>query len=167
MQIALYEKLEPALRSGTKALDGLLDVVNFVINHGAEFISIITGMATAIGVYLAYTTAMKVMENGWKSLKVAQMASAAAQKILNLTLWDNPIGLIIAVIAGLVVAFITLWNKSEAFRNFWINLWDNIKNIVSTAIDFVVGLFNKIVDFVKNNWQGLLLFIINPFARSF
>ena len=167
VQIALYEKLEPALRSGTKALDGLLDVVNFIIDHGTEFISIVNGMATAIGVYLAYTTAMKVMEKGWKSLKVAQMASAAAQKILNLTLWDNPIGLIIAVIAGLVVAFITLWNKSEAFRNFWINLWENVKKIVSSAVEKVKEILNKIINFVKKNWKNLLLFLVNPFARSF
>jgi phage-related protein len=31
----------------------------------------------------------------------------------------------------LVGAFFALWNKSEAFRNFWIGLWDGIKSVVA------------------------------------
>ena len=79
----------------------------------------------------------------------------------------NPIVLIVALVAGLVVAFVTLWKKSEAFRNFWIGLWDGIKKVVSTAIEAIKGFFTKIIDFVKDNWQGLLLLLVNPFAGAF
>lgn len=78
----------------------------------------------------------------------------------------NPILLIISLIAGLVAGFIYLWNTSEKFRNFWINLWESIKNTVSTAINFIVEWFNKIINFVKNNWQNILSFIANPFIRT-
>ena len=88
-------------------------------------------------------------------------------KALNTTMAANPIGLIIVAIGLLVTAFITLWNNCEWFREFWIGLWENIKKIVSVAIDFVVKWFNKIVNFVKDNWQGLLLLIVNPFAGAF
>ena len=36
----------------------------------------------------------------------------------------GPVGLVIAAIAAIGVAFVVLWNKSEGFRNFFIGLWD-------------------------------------------
>ena len=45
----------------------------------------------------------------------------------------NPIILIIAAIAALVAAFIYLWNNCEEFRQFWIDLWENIKAVVSAV----------------------------------
>ena len=85
----------------------------------------------------------------------------------NAVLLANPILLIIALIVALVAGFIYLWNNCESFRNFFIDLWETIKNAVQTAIDFVVGIFTSIIDFVKNNWQNLLLFLVNPFAGAF
>lgn len=79
----------------------------------------------------------------------------------------NPIGLIIAAIAALVAAFVYLWNNSEDFRNFWIGLWDKIKNAVLTAIDTVKTIISNIINFIKENWQAILLFLINPFAGLF
>ena len=87
-----------------------------------------------------------------------------AMLLLNMTFAVNPIVLIIAAIVGLVAGFIYFWKTSERFRNFWIDLWEKIKLAVSTAIDFVVEWFNKIIKFIKNNWQGILLFIVNPFV---
>lgn len=79
----------------------------------------------------------------------------------------NPIVLIVAAIAALVAGFIYLWNNCEAFRNFWIGLWNGIKNVIQSAIDFVLNVINGVIDFFKNNWQGILLFIVNPFAGAF
>ena len=166
VQIAIYEKFEPALRKGVKVLDKLLDVVQFVVDHSTEFIAALTGMATAIGAYIAYTTALKVMENGWKSLTIVTKAQAAAQAALNAVMSLNPIGLVIAAIAGLVAAFVVLWNKSEKFRNFWINLWEKIKAAATEIIDEIVTNFKAawesikaawatVSDFFKGIWDGI------------
>ena len=79
----------------------------------------------------------------------------------------NPVALIVAGIVALIAIFIVLWNKCEWFRNFWIDLWEKVKSVVSTAIDFVVKWFNKIVEFVKSNWQDILLMLVNPFVGGF
>lgn len=99
--------------------------------------------------------------------ELAQAAMAKAQAILNAVMSANPIGLVVVAITALVAAFVLLWKKSEAFRNFWIGLWDGIKKVVSTAIEAIKGFFTKIIDFVKENWQGLLLLLVNPFAGAF
>lgn len=101
---------------------------------------------------------------------LAELATAGlskAQAVLNAVMLANPVALVIIAITALIAIFVVLWNKCDWFRNFWISLWEGIKNAVSTAINFIIEWFNKIVDFVKNNWQSLLKFIANPFAGAF
>lgn len=155
VQIAIYEKFEPALRDGVKVLDKLLDAINFVVDHSTEFIAALTGMATAIAVYVGYTTALKVMTEGWKALTIVTKAQAAAQAALNVVMSANPIGLIIAAIAGLIAAFVYLWNHSEAFRNFWLGLWDTIKETAGAAWEAISGFFSGAWEAISDTWGNL------------
>ena len=141
VQISLYEKFEPALRKGVEALSKLVDVVSWLIDNSDGVVTAITAMATAVGAYVAYTTALKVMKDGWTALTIVTKAQTLAQTALNAVMSANPIGLVIALVAGLVVAFITLWNKSEAFRNFFIGMWENIKDVVAVAWESITGFF--------------------------
>lgn len=103
-------------------------------------------------------------------IKLAELATAGlskAQAVLNGIMSANPVTLVVLAIGALIAIFVVLWNKSESFRNFWINLWDNIKKIVSGAIDNIKKTLNKIISFVKSNWKGLLLLFVNPFAGAF
>lgn len=96
---------------------------------------------------------------------------------LNAILAANPIGIVIAVIAGLVAAFIYLWNNCEGFRNFWINLWENIKTIVSavgewlrvffteTIPQFFSNLFTSIGAFFTNIWTAVSGFFTTLFTN--
>ena len=70
--------------------------------------------------------------------------STAAQWALNVAMTANPIGIVIVAIGALVGAFIVLWNKSEGFRNFWINLWEKVKAIVTSAWEGIKAGFEKI-----------------------
>lgn len=76
----------------------------------------------------------------------------------------NPV---IAVVATIIAAVVLLWNTSEEFRNFWIGLWENLKSVVSAAVDGIVSFFGNVIDFIKGNWQSILLMIVNPFAGAF
>lgn len=75
-------------------------------------------------------------------------------------LMANPIVLaitaIVIAVTALVAGFIYLWKNCEGFRNFWIDLWEKIKTV-----------FNTVIDFIKNNWKGLLLMLVNPFVGAF
>lgn len=167
VQIALYEKFEPALRKGVEALSALTDAVGWLVDHSDGVITALTSMAVAVGTYVAYTTALKVMKEGWMALEIVQKAVTAGQWLMNAAMAANPIGIIIAAVAALVAAFVMLWNKSEGFRNFWLGLWDGIKETVSTAVETIKGVFDTVVTFFKENWQTILTFLINPFAGLF
>ena len=194
VQIALYEKLEPALRSGTKALDGLLDVVNFIIDHGNDFILLLSTIGIIIagwkigkaiqGVVQGFQTAQKTLTlfametneasiaqrlfNGALTLgktlvglltgkvTLAQLATtglAKAQKVLNAVMKANSIALIVLAIAALVAIFVTLWNKCDWFRNFWIGLWEGIKSAFETVWNAISTFFTETI---PNAFQSLL-----------
>ena len=70
--------------------------------------------------------------------------------LLNAALLASPITWIIVGIMALVAGFVILWNECEGFRNFWIKLWDKIKNAVSVFIDWC-----------KNAWQAIKTAISN------
>lgn len=155
VQISLYEKLEPALRGAVDMLDKFLNAIDFIIKHSTEFIAVLGGMAAAIAAYLAYTTAITVMTKGWAALTIVTKAQAVAQAALNAVMAANPIGLVIAAVAGLVTAFIILWNKSEAFREFWIGLWEKIQSVAGAAWEAISGFFAGAFENIKTAWSGV------------
>lgn len=137
----LMEKYAPQIMTAIEEVGKVVEkvfgvvekAIDFVLKNGDTIIAVITGIATATAVYLGYTTAMTVMTKGWQALTIVTKAQTAAQWLLNAAMNANPIGIVIALIAGLVAAFIVLWKKSDKFREFWINLWNKIKDAVSKA----------------------------------
>lgn len=146
----------------------------WILDHKDELIAGLAGIAAGFVAFKVVTLIQGVSK--------AMQGMTLAQYALNLAMSLNPIGLIVAAIAGLVVAFVTLWNKSETFRNFWIGLWEGIKNACSVAKEWIgqkieeIGkfftetlpnFFSGVVEWVKANWQSLLLILVNPFAGLF
>ncbi len=132
-------------------------VVLAIVSALGPFLIILAKLISSVG------TIMTIVPKLVAIIKTVRTAFAA----FNATLLANPIVLIVAAIAALIAGFVLLWNKCEWFRNFWIGLWENVKNVCKAVIDGIVGFFTGIIDFIKNNWQGLLLFIVNPFAGAF
>lgn len=79
----------------------------------------------------------------------------------------NPMTLLAKVIAVAVAAIIGFIATNEDARAAVVAVWGNVKSTVKNAVDAVVKFFQKVVSFVKDNWQGLLLFLVNPFAGAF
>ena len=155
VQLSLYEKFEPALRDGVAALSKLLDVFQWLIDHGDGIAATITGIATAVGTYVAYTTALKLMQLGWTGITAALKASAAAQWLMNAAMAANPIGIIIAAVVALIAVFVYLWKHSEKFRNFWIKLWQGIKIAVKQAVESITKLWNGMKDKFTKGWDAV------------
>ncbi len=73
-----------------------------------------------------------------------------------------PVAIVIAAIAGLVAAFITLWNTNEQFRNKVTEIWNGVTQKLSEAGKKIgealseIGIsFGSIVDVLKTAWEGL------------
>lgn len=117
--------------------------------------AIIAGLAGIAAGFLAFKVVSLI-----QGVQKAMEGMTLAQYALNLAMSLNPIGLIVAAIAALVAAFVVLWNKSEAFREFWINLWENIKNGVSSAWEWIKSIFVNAFTWYKST-------IIDPILNLF
>lgn len=181
----LVDKLMPKLNEFadwvTENLPTFIDKVKELAGKAKEFATelekwtpLIVGVGTAIAAYFVVgqiSSFVTWIKSGAAALKMMEIAQLALNIAMNL----NPIGLIVAAIAGLVAAFVLLWNKSETFREFWIGLWEGIKEACGTAIDAIGKFFTETlpeffdtaINWVKENWQSLLGFLINPFVGLF
>lgn len=143
-------QIEGAIDGIAKVAEGFFDAVDagigFFVDNGDAVIATLAGIASATAVYIGYTTALKVMKEGWMAIEIVQKAVTAGQAAMNAVMAANPIGLVIAAIVGLVAAFVILWNKSEAFREFWIGLWEKIKESAAIAKDKLSELIGNIKD---------------------
>lgn len=113
----------------------------------------LVGLGAAAGVAATAFGGMLIIKTVTAAINAAKVAMAA----LNITMSLNPIVLVIAAIAGLVAAFVMLWNKSEEFRNFWTGLWDTIKTAAGNALDAIVNFFaqlpSRIWTFLQTAWE--------------
>ena len=159
----IAEHITPKLQEFvTYAIENFSKMKQSVIDAGNAFMEWIPTLATigtAIGAYLVATKIMAFVE-AIKAGTIATNLMAAAQGALNVVMSLNPIGLVVAAIAALVAAFVILWNKSDAFREFWINLWDNIVSFISTTVEklkeFFVTLGTNISTAFSKTWDTIV-----------
>ena len=149
-------------------------VLNFLVDNGNLIVSIITGIAAG---FVAWNVASMIMTviTAIKGFVTALQAGKTAMQALNIAMNANPFVLIATLIAGVVAALITLWNTNENFRNGVIEIWENVKEFISGVVTAIVefftvtipNAFNAVIEFVKTNWQALLMLLVNPFAGAF
>ena len=107
--------------------------------------AVIIGTTVAVSAFLLVLKWSAIMS----AAKKAVTAVRSAILLFNSALLANPIGLVVALIAGLVAAFIYLWNNNKGFRDFWIKMWDKIKSACSTATKWIKDKFGDLKDALK------------------
>lgn len=158
----VMQELAPELETALKDISKILK--NDVIPAVKGFISFIlknkTPIITAISSITAGLVAMKVagalgaIISSFKAFKAAQDGATASQWLLNTAMNANPIGLVIGAITALVAAFAILWNNCEGFREFWLTLWEMIKDAAGAAWDAIVGFFTGAWDAITTAFTG-------------
>lgn len=130
----------------TKAIEVIGDIQSF-IDILITLSPIILGVVTTLG---SLAVAFKIGEI-IDSVKTAMTGLFAAMSA-------NPIVAVIAIIAGLVVTLVTLWNTNEDFRNAVTAIWDSIKNVwesVKEAFANFVAAIGEKIEAVKEFFGNL------------
>ena len=153
MGIAIYEKFkEPLTKAVNTAATSIQNLIK-AFNEGKldktliAIGSALAGVVTYMGIMKGYAIVTSVLSVGKALLTAVTMVKSlsGAMAILNTVLLANPIGLIVGAIGALVAAFVYLWNTSDGFRNFWIELWNNIKEFTGTAIEAIKNFFTQTI----------------------
>ncbi|ENY98753.1 tape measure domain-containing protein [Clostridium thermobutyricum] len=83
-------------------------------------------------------------------VEMATLSEAQAQTAANLAFLACPAFWIVGALLAVVVGFIYLWNTSEGFRNFWIGLWNGIKEACSNAVNWISKKFDELGKWFDN-----------------
>lgn len=154
--------IEKALTSIGKTLkDDIIPAVKNAIKWIKDNKTMILTTLSSLAAGLVALNVVKIITglvNAFKAFKAAQEGATVAQWLLNTAMNANPIGIIIAAITALVTAFTILWNKSEAFREFWIGLWEVIQEAADACIEFLVGVFTEAWEIIKDAWGAAVDF---------
>lgn len=129
--------------------------VSWFVENLPQIAPLLAGIGTGLGVILV-AQKVEAMVTAFEAWRTATEGMTLAQAALNAVQLANPIGLIIAGIAALVAAFVTLWNTSDSFRNFWIGVWDGIQTVAGTVVDAIVGFFTETL---PNGIKAMLEFV--------
>ena len=152
LAISFGEMLMPSIRTIVGWIQGFVDKLNSMDEGTRKVIITIALVAAAIGPVLiivgkvisAIGTIMTIVPKLAGVINAAKGVFAA----FNAVCAANPYVLIIAAIVALVAAFIYLWNNCEEFRQFWIDLWEGIKEIA-------IAVWEALKEFFKAAWEAI------------
>ena len=145
------EKVEPLITQGkifiAEVLMKLQPLITWVIDN---FDLIAPIILTIVGALTLFSTTMSIVN-------AVMMASPVTWIVLA----------IVAALAALVAIIVLVVKHWDDIKTATSNAINKMKEVVSAGIEKIKGFFEKIVNFVKENWQGLLLLLVNPFAGAF
>ncbi|MFR7714871.1 MAG: phage tail tape measure protein [Clostridium sp.] len=153
LAISFGELLMPAIKQIVGWVQKFVDWLNGLSEGTKKTVVTIALLAAALGPVLivigkvisAVGTIMTIVPKIAGVINTVKGAFAA----LNTTMLANPIVLIIAAIAALVAAFIYLWNNCDGFRQFWIDLWENVKQVAITVWNAIKAFFSQVWEAIK------------------
>ena len=160
----LLVALSPLIGVTTQVALLLADLINQVppdvlLAIAAAF----TAIKLAVMAYGTYTRIVAAATRAW----------AAAQALWSAITMASPIGLIIALIVGLIAVVVIAYQKSETFRNIVQAVWAAVRSAVSTAVDWIIekvgwfrelpgkiaGWFGQAKDWAIEKWGQLVAWV--------
>lgn len=141
------KSLDTIAKNLPKVIKTLKQVYEWVVKNKIAIGALVTPIIVFVATFKTIKTVISIIN-----------AVKNAMILLKAVMLANWITLVIAGIVALVSAFIYLWNTSEDFRNFWINLWEGIKETLSNVVNAIVGFFTETI---PNGINTAIEFFVN------
>ena len=132
-QARLGAAIEPVMTAWTNFKANALQ---WMMDNGNVVATVLAGITTALIL-----------------LNAATMKQTIATWAANAAWLSSPVFWVVAGITALVAGFMLLWNNCEGFRNFWIELWENIKVILEPVIEWLKQAFAQAWEAIKAVWD--------------
>ena len=158
---AIIEKIDElsdkAVNFADTGLEKLKSTFEWFKENGPIIGAAIAGIGTALGglALVGVIQNIQTIVTSFKTWAASTKLVTAAQWLLNAAMSANPISLIIIGVAALVAAFVVLWNKCEGFRNFFIKMWEGVKNAASTAWAFIIQKASELGAAISEAWSNI------------
>ena len=142
-----------------KAADAFVNLADFFSEHGTTIMSIASGIGAAL-ITWNIGSIIGTLTGAMTKMRTAVLA-------VNTAVAANPLGALATVIALVITTVITFIATNEDARKKVLEVWAAIKTKVQEGIETVQKFLERIIEFVKNNWQTLIELLANPFAAAF
>lgn len=162
-----FEKGMDGVENFLEKLGGLIEDVPKIIQTFKDWSPLIAGVAAGfvtLKVAMAISSLISAITTAWTAYKTANEGATIAQWLFNAALNANPIVLIVTLIAGLVVALITLWNTNDGFREAVTNIWNAIKTTVTNVINSIKSVISSVFNAIKSTISSILNSIKSTFT---
>ena len=162
-----FEKGMDGVENFLEKLGGLIEDVPKIIQTFKDWSPLIAGVAAGfvtLKVAMSISSLISAITTAWTAYKTANEGATIAQWLFNAALNANPIVLIVTLIAGLVVALITLWNTNDGFREAVTNIWNAIKTTVTNVINSIKSVISSVFNAIKSTISSILNSIKSTFT---
>ena len=149
-----FEKGMDGVENFLEKLGGLIEDIPKIIQTFKDWSPLIAGVAAAfvtLKVAMAISSLIDAISKSWNAYKKSEEGATIAQWLFNAAMDANPAVFIISIIAGLVVALITLWNTNDGFREAVTSAWNSVKEAFSN----LAGSIGEKVKSIKNFFGNL------------
>lgn len=150
-------------------LPSLLTGLGWIMDNASIIATGIVAIGTAMEAFKVVGLVTGLVE-AFKAAQVATEGLTVAQWLYNAALTANPIGLIVAAIAGLVAALVYLWNTNEGFRNAIIGAWEAISQTAITVFNGLINFFTVTIPGALSSlgtfFSGLWITIVTAFTNG-
>lgn len=165
-QIVKFGLILAAIGPVLLTLAKVISVVSTVVKAFKLFGTTITTIKTSIDLVKAGYAGLATQMGGIPKL-IAGISTGFGGMLA-------PIAAVIAVVAVLVGAFVTLWKTNEEFRNNMVGIWNSIKESINNFFDGVVERINalgfdfeNITEVIKTVWFALCDVLAPVFEGAF
>lgn len=160
-QIQMQENLKNGL-SGLIDLSAIYTDVKPYVDLTAQIGMAAMGIGSLIKTVKAMNVQQAILKTrivavaaAQKMVTIATTAWTVVQKVLNLVLTANPIGLIITAIGALVAGLIAAYKNCEGFRKIVDKVWEAIKPLANAIMNGLAKAFEWLVEKCKEAWEWL------------
>ena len=145
----MRDTVAPALARAGEFVSGLISAFSALPGPVQRAIIMALGLLAALGPILIVVGKLMVAVG---KLIVPIVKAAKVFATLSKVMLANPIGLVIVAIAALIAAFIWAWNNIDGFREFFIAVWERIKEAAQAVADWFMGTLWPMLQTV---WDGI------------
>lgn len=148
----LVTKAEELVPKVIGVVESAINLGNTIKEHWVPIRETVIGIAIAVGTFRAGMAALSIVKSitGFiKAYRSAVVAGTTAQWLLNAALAANPIGIVIAVVAGLVAGIVLLYRNSEKFRGMWDSAWGAIKRAAASGVNTIITEINRMIELIN------------------
>ena len=162
-----FEKGMDGVENFLEKLGGLIEDMPKIIQTFKDGSPLLAGVAAGfvtLKVAMAIASLISAVSTAIGILTGVEETATVAQTGLNTAMLANPAVFIISIIAGLVVALITLWNTNDGFREAVTNIWNAIKTTVTNVINSIKSVISSVFNAIKSTISSILNSIKSTFT---